>query len=417
MKINPFSPNSPSGPGMFAGRIKEIVTIEQIMLQTRANKGHGFLLLGQRGIGKTSLLNLMKYQAEGFIDIKDEKFNFLVVDIDIQKETTQLQLIRKIQLALKRKLAKTEVTRKIFSDIWSFIGKIEAVGVKINTISQDDKELFFEEFCYSLADTLNRITNASEYSNFDKRYDGLIILIDEADKSNPEIDLGTFIKLIYERLQKEGTQHLMIGVSGLPKTKQIIVDSHPSSLRILEELYLDRLSEDDIKYVISRVLEHSYEINNFRTDIEPEALDLLVTLSEGFPHFIHQYGYCAFELSDGNIITKDNINRGAFGENGAIDKIGDKYYRDDYYNKIKVESYRQVLSIMASRLDSWVSRTYIKNRYKGKDSTLNNAIKALRTRGIILDKEGVRGTYRLQDKGFAWWIVMNQEREKIKVEK
>ena len=63
MKINPFNPNSPSGPGMFAGRLKEMQTIEQILFQTKANKGHGFLLLGQRGIGKTSLLNLMKYQA------------------------------------------------------------------------------------------------------------------------------------------------------------------------------------------------------------------------------------------------------------------------------------------------------------------------------------------------------------------
>ena len=134
-------------------------------------------------------------------------------------------------------------------------------------------------------------------------------------------------------------------------------------------------------------------------------------LSEGFPHFIHQYGYCAFELSDGKEITEKNINDGAFGENGAIEKIGDKYYRDDYYNKIKVDSYRQVLSIMATKLDSWVTRTYIKNRFKGKDSTLKNAIAALRNRGIILDKEGTRGTYRLQDKGFAWWIVMNEKKE------
>ena len=75
MKINPFSPNSPSGTGMFAGRLKEIETIEQILLQTRADKGHGFLLLGQRGIGKTSLLNLVKFQAEG--DIKVENYKLI----------------------------------------------------------------------------------------------------------------------------------------------------------------------------------------------------------------------------------------------------------------------------------------------------------------------------------------------------
>jgi Cdc6-like AAA superfamily ATPase len=411
MKINPFNPNSPSGPGMFAGRLTEIESIEQIMFQTRANKGHGFLLLGQRGIGKTSLLNLLKVQAEGIIEVKGEKLNFLVIDIDIQKETTQLQLIRKIQLALKRKLAKTEATREVFSNIWSFLGKVEAAGVKISSAKEIDKEMLFDEFCYSLSDTLNRITKATEKSKFDQKYDGIVILIDEADNTCPELDLGTFVKLLYERLQKEGTQHLMIGISGLPKTKGILVESHPSSLRIFEDLYLDRLGESDIKYVINRVLQHSKEINKFETKINEKAIKLLVKLSEGFPHFIHQYGYCAFELSDGKEITEKNINDGAFGENGAIEKIGDKYYRDDYYNKIKVDSYRQVLSIMATKLDSWVTRTYIKNRFKGKDSTLKNAIAALRNRGIILDKEGTRGTYRLQDKGFAWWIVMNEKKE------
>jgi len=96
MKINPFTPNSPKG--VFVGRLHEIHVIEKILLQTRANKGHGFLLLGQRGIGKTSLLNLIKYEAEGSIKIKDESLNFLVIDIDISKETTQYSLSKGVKI-------------------------------------------------------------------------------------------------------------------------------------------------------------------------------------------------------------------------------------------------------------------------------------------------------------------------------
>lgn len=410
MKINPFSPNSPTGPGMFAGRIPEIEAIEQILLQTKANKGHGFLLLGQRGIGKTSLLNLVKYQAEGSIETRGQFLNFLVIEIDITKETNLYTIIKKIELSLKRKLAKSEPTRKLFSDIWNFLGKIEAAGVKINTSREFDKELFFEEFSYSLADTLKRITLNSG-DKFESNHDGILLIIDEADNAIRDLDLGTFVKLLVERLQKEGTQHLMVGISGLPKTKEILVESHPSSIRIFEELNLDRLSDKDIKYVIRRVLEHSEELNGTRTEILPEAEQELVKLSEGFPHFIHQYGYCAFELSDGKTITRENVISGAFGNNGAIEKIGDKYYRDDFYNKIKVDSYRQVLIIMAEKLDDWVTKKYIKSKFKGESKTLDNAINALRTRGIILSKEGTQGMYRLQDKGFAWWIVMNQKKE------
>lgn len=410
MKVNPFNPNSPTGPGMFAGRLAEIETIEQILLQTKANKGHGFLLLGQRGIGKTSLLSLVKYQAEGSIEAKGEKLNFLVVEIDITKETTLYTLVKKIELSLKRKLAKSEPTRKLFSDIWNFLGKVEVGGSKINTSKEFDKELLFEEFSYSLSDTLKRITS-NQNNAFDSTHDGILIIIDEADNASKELDLGTFLKLLMERLQKEGTQQLMIGISGLPSTREKLIESHPSSIRIFEEVYLDRLSDSEIQYVIKRVLDHSKEINGLRTEVNDDAEQNLVRLSEGFPHFIHQYGYCAFDLSDGITITVDNVQKGAFGSNGAIEKIGDKYYRDDFYNKIKVDSYRQVLIIMAGKLDDWVTKKYIKSKFKGQNATLDNAINALRTRGIILSKEGTRGTYRLQDKGFAWWIALNQKKE------
>lgn len=410
MKINPFNPNSPTGPGMFAGRGKEIDSIAQILLQTKANKGHGFLLLGQRGIGKTSLLNLVKYQAEGSIETKGEKLNFLVIEIDITKETNLYTIIKKIELALKRKLAKSEPTRKLFADIWNFLGRVEVAGVKVNTSKEFDKELLFEEFSYSLADTLKRIT-AKTGENFENTHDGILLIIDETDNASKDLDLGTFVKLLMERLQKEGSQQLMIAIAGLPKTKDILIESHPSSIRIFEELNLDRLSDEDIKYVIKRVLDHSQKLNGQSTEIEELAEHNLVRLSEGFPHFIHQYGYCAFELSDGKTITDNNIQQGAFGNNGAIEKIGDKYYRDDFYNKIKVDSYRQVLIIMAEKLDDWVTKKHIKTKFKGQSATLDNAINALRTRGIILSKEGTQGTYRLQDKGFAWWIAMNQKKE------
>ena len=77
--------------------------------------------------------------------------------------------------------------------------------------------------------------------------------------------------------------------------------------------------------------------------------------------------------------------------------------------KIQKESYRQVLRIMADDLDNWVSRDKIKSQFKGADSILNNAIKALRDRHIILSKEGERGMYRLQHKGFALWIKLHMQ--------
>jgi predicted transcriptional regulator len=65
---------------------------------------------------------------------------------------------------------------------------------------------------------------------------------------------------------------------------------------------------------------------------------------------------------------------------------------------------------MADELDGWVTLGEIKKKFKGGSTTLTNAIRALRERHIIISKEGVRGVYRLQHKGFAVWIKQYTEK-------
>jgi Cdc6-like AAA superfamily ATPase len=59
-KINPFAPNSPVHSGMFVGRVAELVKLESCLVQTRAGSPSNFMLTGERGIGKSSLLNYIK---------------------------------------------------------------------------------------------------------------------------------------------------------------------------------------------------------------------------------------------------------------------------------------------------------------------------------------------------------------------
>ena len=148
------------------------------------------------------------------------------------------------------------------------------------------------------------------------------------------------------------------------------------------------------------------ETNAEQTKIDATARQALINYAEGYPHFIQQFGYSAFESdTDLTIDTKD-VERGAVGQQGALEKIGDRYYRDNFYNKIQKSNYRQVLRIMAENGNRWVSKSDIRTKFKGKSTTLDNAIHALRNRNIILTKEGVRGVYRLQHQGFAYWIKL-----------
>jgi hypothetical protein len=406
-KINPFSPNAPSNPGTFVGRLEELDRLESCLLQTAAGHPTNFMITGERGIGKTSLLNYLKHVAEGRIPIGDQRVSFLVVDTDIDPSTTQHSLLRKIQLGLERALAKTESARTFFKEAWSFLQRVEAGSVKLNAQQREEsEELLFEEFSYSLADLVNRICGDHDQTLFNAKYDGILILIDEADNAGKQLRLGAFFKLMAERLQRRGCSRVLFGIAGLPALRTVLYESHQSSLRLFEELPLDRLSDEEVKSVARICLAEANRKNTQKTAIDDGGMTTLAFLSEGYPHFIQQFGSSAFAADADDVIDSQDVLNGAFGKGGALELIGDRYYRDNFYNKIQAESYRQVLRIMADRVDGWITKKEIKTRFKGEESTLNNALKALRDREIILPKEGEPGVYRLQHKGFAWWIKM-----------
>jgi Cdc6-like AAA superfamily ATPase len=405
MNVNPFEPFGPVNPGCFVGRIDELRRLKSSLVQTTAGRPANFMITGERGIGKTSLLNYLKYAAEGLIPIDGATLSFVVIDTDVDQYTTQLGLIGKIQLGLEKALEKHEAAREFMKKAWGFIQRIEASGIRIGDAKKEPDELLLDQFSYSLAETATRIcSEQGEGSLWNTKADGILILIDEADNSSKALQLGSFFKLLAERLQRRNCNRIMFGLAGLPDLQRVLRESHPSSLRIFEELVLDRLSASEVNTVIDMCLSAGNKSNGIRTQITAEARNVLVAFSEGYPHFIQQFGYSAFDRDSDNIIDEQDVMDGAFGQRGAFEQIGNRYYRNDFYDKIQKESYRQVLRIMAENLDDWVSKKEIRKKFKGSTSNLNNAISALRKRKIVLSKEGELGTYRLQHKGFAVWI-------------
>lgn len=407
-RINPFRPNSPVNPGMFVGRIGEILRLDSHFVQTRAGQPTNFLITGERGIGKSSLMLYLKFVAQGEIPIDSDRLRFLVAFVDIDRATTQLGLIKRIELAVRRELEKTEPARVFMAAAWAFVKRIEAGSVKLAPdLTEKPDEVLLDEFAYSLAQIANRVSSADDAPPvFGTRYEGILILIDEADNASPQLDLGSFLKLTLERLQRHGCNTVSFGLAGLPQIRSVLSESHPSSLRLFDEMVLERLTPEEVGQVVDRCLKVANDQNDTPTAIAEEAKSTLATLSEGYPHFAQQFGFSAFATDTDNAIDSDDVLDGAFGKGGALELIGDRYYRDSFYNKIQAESYRQVLRIMADKRDDWISKDEIRQRFKGKDSVLTNALKALRDRNIILSKEGKPGVYRLQHKGFALWIKL-----------
>jgi hypothetical protein len=253
-----------------------------------------------------------------------------------------------------------------------------------------------EELTFALDQTLRR---------FDSEIDGILVLIDEADKPGPGANLGEFVKVFTERLTKRGCNRVCLGLAGLSTLLQHLRQSHESSLRIFQIFTLGPLSRPERAEVIDKGLAEANTRNGYEVTISEEAKAMISEFSEGYPHFLQQFAYCAFEVDTDNEIDADDVNLGAIQENrGAIEQLGLKYFHDLYFDQIGSDEYRGVLQEMSKQFDDWVTKASIRKATGLKESTINNAISALKKKHIIIPKPGVAGVYRLPTKSFAVWI-------------
>jgi hypothetical protein len=370
------------------------------------------MITGERGIGKTSLMLYLMAMAKGVIDVHGKTCKFLVLDLDLDKKASRRGFMERIKSKLDRELGNEEKAIAFLKKTWSFLSRIKIMdsGLDKDEKNSINDEMMFDDLATSLSEISNRICKDDPERIFTNKFDGILILIDEADGSNDDFGLGEFLKLLLEKLQRLDCSYISVGIFGLPTLKHKLYHSHPSSVRIFNEITLERLESTDIERIIDICIQRVKEKGHKTRSITSDGKNALVRLSEGFPHFLHQFGYTAYEFEEEKDIDQHIIIESAFMPKGGLSLIGDKYYHDDYYNKIKEPSYRQVLKIMADSLDGWVKKSDISKRFVGKKSTLDNAIKALRDKGIILDNETTRGVYKLLNKGFALWVKLYGEK-------
>lgn len=397
IRFNPFRPESLVNPGMFAGRQLELETLERVLFQTKHRNPLHFMVRGERGIGKSSLLLVLKYLAQGEIPSPNEnRYKFLVVSIELEPNSTYQEIIKRVGGELQRQVARQDKLKSVVKNAWDFLKKWEIMSVKY---SSETQHLEPHELLDDLATTFDVTFQAIK-----KDCDGILITIDEADKPPATSNLGEFCKLFTERLMTKGCDQVVLGLSGLPQTVDRLRESHESAPRVFRDISLHPLAPDDRVAVIRKGLDQAKLVEKQETRITPAAEAIISEYSEGYPNFIQQFAYRAFDQDNDHLIDEEDVKSGAFMKNGAFYQLGVKYFQNQYFDQIGSDEYRKVLRAMAEHLDGWVTKAQIRAAVSLKTSTLDNAISALKERNIIVAKPGKRGEYRLLTRSFAVWI-------------
>jgi len=404
-KFNPFRPDKMMPPGMFCGRIDELRFIDHCLLQTKKGNPQHFLIEGERGIGKSSLFLCGQYVAEGRIKTLETKetLDFIVVNVSLLETDDYYTITRKIMAAFRVELMKRNAFKAFASAAWDLINRFEGAGIRY------DREAGKPEQAELLGCLQTDFVAAA--SKMDDVADGILLLIDEADKPPAGGNLGLICKMLTEELSRRGCERVCIGLAGLPHVISVLRDSHESSLRIFKTMELAPLERGEREQVLSIGLNEAIKKNGFEINITPEAKDQIADLSEGYPHFLQEFAYCAFEEDADNIIDADDVHKSLFREHGSFDQLGRKFFAQ-YYDAPSSDDYRKVLDTMAAHGNDWVGRTELIRESGLRANTVDNGLRALKGKDIIVQSESRQGQYRLPTKSFAVWIKAKNRAEK-----
>ncbi len=331
------------------------------------------------------------------------KFDFLTVNVELEPSDKYQDLVHKVARELQRSLDRNQAIKTLLKGLWDFIAKWEVMGVKYSRDSTPP-QLMLEE----LAEKLSAIADAIK-----DEHSGIFIFIDEADKPPAETALGEFAKLLTERLAKRGANNVGLGIIGISNVLDKMRVSHESSVRIFTPIQLEPLAMDDRKRIVSLGLEEAARKNGVATAVTEDALESIADISEGYPYFIQQYAYSAFEQDTDDKIDHDDVFEGLTKPNGALELLGQRYFENMYTDEIKSDAYRKVLQVMAQHITADVTRQQILRESGLKEHTVQNAIAALKKRGSIIPVKGRAGVFRLPSRSFAVWIQAFKAVEKL----
>ena len=394
--FNPFYPDKMVKPDMFAGRGEELLAIEKFLFQTKNDNPQHFIVDGERGIGKSSVFLYVQSLARGVsTGIKyPKKFQFLCVSIDLGGCETEVDIIKRMASGLRSELRDAGDLAEKTKGVLDFLDGWEVLGVSYN---KKETEFNEDNISREFVDHLNKLEKSGQY-------EGIIFLIDEADGPSVEANLGSYLKMTFERLERKGCTKVIFGLAGLPDLISKLWQSHESSPRNFLQMTLEPLEVEERIDVIKRAIDRANEINDLEITIEDDALEELSILSQGYPHFLQQFAYCAFDANTDNVIDVGDVIKGKDGPEGAIAQLGHKFFNELYNARIGSDDYRKVLDTLAEHGIDFVKRQDIITESSLHGSTVSNALKALKERGIIIQDTTKQGFYRLPNLPFSVWI-------------
>lgn len=281
---NPFSPGAGAPPPELVGR-DNVLEHARILLgrvkQRRTEKS--ILLTGLRGVGKTVLLNEMERIAQ------ENGYHTILVEAHEQKSLGALLAppLRQLLYKLDRLAGAGHKARQALAVLKGFLGTIKVkmegveLGLDVNaetgTADSGDIEI----------DLPNLFTVVAETAG--ERGACIAVMIDEIQYLDKK-ELGALIMSMH-KMQQRQLPLVLIGAS-LPILPGLAGESKSYAERLFHFPDIGPLSESDASKALQR------PVKPYEVAFTDSALREICRLTQGYPYFLQEWGYQAWNLAE-----------------------------------------------------------------------------------------------------------------------
>jgi hypothetical protein len=310
---NPFSPGAGAPPPELVGR-NHVLDEAQVLLGRIKDKRpeKSMLLTGLRGVGKTVLLN----EIERIAVARD--YRIITIEAHEGKPLANLLAphLQRLLFEIDRLAGAGEKVRRGFAVLRSFLGAIKVtmndvtIGLDVEPErgSADSGDLEID-----LPNLLVAIGEAAE-----DRRSAVAILIDEIQYFNSK-ELGALIMAMH-RVQQRQLPVVLIG-AGLPILPGLAGESKSYAERLFSFPNIGALSQRDSAKALQ---EPALAVG---VVFEADALAEVHRLTKGYPYFVQEWGYQAWNRAPHSPITLEIVRDAT---NYVIPRLDQNFFRVRY---------------------------------------------------------------------------------------
>lgn len=360
---NPYNPGAGTPPPALVGRdalIESFGVTVQRALQGRP--GQSLMPIGLRGVGKTVLLNRFIEDAT--------KLGAHTAIIEAPEDGNLRKLLakeaRRVLLHLDRMGALSQKVKRALRIFKSFTIKLEPDGSLSAGVSVDpevgaaDSGILAED----VTDLFVALGEAAQ-----DRGTALVIAIDEVQYLSEE-ELGALIMGVHRTTQLQ--LPLVLVGAGLPQLPALAGSAKSYAERLFTFPEIGPLEPDEAKLAITRPAEA------MGVTIEPAAVAAILQQTHGYPYFLQEWSYEAWNTASDEKITAKDVERAA---PRVVEKLDKNFFRVRFDRLTPTE--RRYLRAMA-QLGAGPHRSgEIARKYGAKVETVGPIRSALIRKGMI----------------------------------